>query len=81
LQYEALGVTNILFDTRDNGHSFSDDSAHFMIEYLYQTLGYSDSLVSDATSNIDWTDPSVGKLSSFSQAEFYPSSIDWNKEH
>jgi len=54
LQFEALGMTNILFDTRNDGHAFAKDSAHFMIEYLYQTLGYSDSLVSDETDDIDW---------------------------
>ena len=71
-------MTNILFDAQDNGHKFAGGSAQFMIEYLYQALGYSDSLVSD--NKIDEKDPSVGKFSSFDQVEFYPSSVNWTEE-
>ena len=47
-------MTNVHFESVEEGHQFSKGLASFMIEYLYQTLGYSDSLVSDETDDIDW---------------------------
>ena len=48
---------------------------HAMLQYIYQSNGYADSLLSNEGWDENWEDH--GNFTTFNQREFYPDTLDW----
>ena len=60
--------------TRDDGHGGHPDNAYLIIEHLYTSLGYADSVEKPNWFNAE----TVGTFYPWDQHEFYPEDLDWN---
>ena len=73
LSLEEFGMTMIDSITRVDGHGGNPDNPYLIIEHLYTSLGYTDSVEEPS-----WFDAeTVGTFYPWNQLEFYPEDLDW----